>query len=335
MGLTLRRFARVLRYVATSRELFFVGVLGHMDGVSCKASAIPNQAALLWHQARHFPRHELVRHRVLGMRVQLVRVRNVPSPAGVVVTDTSRHGLQSRLPGHERVTVSVLFASHRRVAGNSVDLEHCVVVTVDRGIKTQTEQVLMMMCVDAGVHLGAVGRSRLTRCECVGRENTGKLDLKLDDTILVHDPVDAVLVVARGEDLANDQLASTSSGRRLVAEVSVLEQNSIVFFVDADCVLDRVRFAVPVSDMSVSLVVNISAESDSLSDKRSVQVLDRALAIATIREWVGHVACTILAQVKGVFTVMRMVGVAIWHDHFSERDAPEHLRVRQPCYLES
>jgi hypothetical protein len=102
------------------------------------------------------------------------------------------------------------------------------------------------MCVDARVYLGAVGRSRLTRCECVGRENSGKLDLKLNDTVLVHNPVDAVLVVAGGEDLANNQLASTSSGRRLVTEVSVLEQNSIVFFVDADCILDCVRLAVPV-----------------------------------------------------------------------------------------
>jgi hypothetical protein len=306
-----------------------------MDRVSCKASAIPNQTALLGHQARYFPRHELVRNGVLGMRIQLVRVRDVPSPAGVVVANTSRHGLQSCLLRHERITVSVLFASYRRVASDSVDFEHCVVVTVDRGIETQTEQMLVMMCVDAGVHLGAVGCSRLTGCERVGRENSGKLDLKLDDTVLVHNPVDAVLVVASGEDLANNQLASTSSGRRLVTEVSVLEQNSIVFFVDADCVLDRVRFAVPVSNMSVSLVVDVNVESDSLADKRRVQVLDRALAVAAHSERVGHVTCTILAQVKGVFTVMRMVGVAVWHDHLSERDAPEHLRVRQPCYLES
>jgi hypothetical protein len=68
------------------------------------------------------------------------------------------------------------------------------------------------MCVDARVYLGAVGRSRLTRCECVGRENSGKLDLKLNDTVLVHDPVDAVLVVAGGKDLANNQFTSTSSG---------------------------------------------------------------------------------------------------------------------------
>ena len=33
----------------------------------------------------------------------------------------------------------------------------------------------------------------------------------------MHDPVDAVLVVASREDLANDQLAGSGGGRRLVA----------------------------------------------------------------------------------------------------------------------
>jgi hypothetical protein len=113
----------------------------------------------------------------------------------------------------------------------------------------------------------------------------------------------------------------------------MLEQNSIIFFVDADCIFDCVWLAVPVSEMSVSIMMDPSAESDSLSNERSVEVLDRALAVASHGEWVSHVARTILAQVKGVFPVVRVVGVAIWHDHFGERNAPEHLGFCQSNML--
>jgi hypothetical protein len=39
----------------------------------------------------------------------------------------------------------------------------------------------------------------------------------LDDTVLMHDPVDHVFVVAGSEDLADDQLAGSGGGGRLVA----------------------------------------------------------------------------------------------------------------------
>jgi hypothetical protein len=46
--------------------------------------------------------------------------------------------------------------------------------------------------------------------------------------------------------------------------------------------------------------------------------LDGSLAVAAHAERVGHVARTVLAQVKGVFAVVRMVRVAVWHDHFGK-----------------
>jgi hypothetical protein len=76
--------------------------------------------------------------------------------------------------------------------------------------------MLVVMRVDAGVDLSTVRRGRLARGQCVGRKDTGQLDFKLDNTVLVHDPVDHVLVVAGGEDLADDQLASACGGGGLV-----------------------------------------------------------------------------------------------------------------------
>ena len=52
-----------------------------------------------------------------------------------------------------------------------------------------------------------------------------------------------------------------------------------------------------------------------LANERGIKVLDGSLAVAAHAERVGHVACAVLAQVKGVFAVVRVVGVAVWHDH--------------------
>ena len=110
-GLTLRRSAGVLRNVSASRELLFVGVLGYVQSMSRETGSVPDQAVFLGHQSRNFPRHDLVRHRVLGMSVELVGVRDVPSPDRLVITDASSHGLEGRFLGHESVAVSVLLTS--------------------------------------------------------------------------------------------------------------------------------------------------------------------------------------------------------------------------------
>lgn len=121
--------------MSASRELLFVGVLGYMNSVPCKSSSVPDQTVLLGHQPRGFPRDDLVRHRVLGVRVELVGVRDVPSSDRLVIAYTSSHCLQRRLLGHESVAISVGFASHWRVAGDGVYLEDRVLVTVDRRVK--------------------------------------------------------------------------------------------------------------------------------------------------------------------------------------------------------
>ena len=74
----------------------------------------------------------------------------------------------------------------------------------------------MVMRIDTRVDLGAVGRCRFARCKGVCGKDAGKLDFELDDTILVHNPVNTVFVVAGSEDLADDQFASAGSGGGLV-----------------------------------------------------------------------------------------------------------------------
>ena len=110
-GITLRRSAGVLRNVSASRELLFVGVLGYVQSVSCETGSVPDQTVLLGHQSRNFSRDDFVRYRVLGVSVELVGVRDVPSPDRLVITDASSHGLEGRFLGHESVAVSVLLTS--------------------------------------------------------------------------------------------------------------------------------------------------------------------------------------------------------------------------------
>lgn len=102
---------------------------------------------------------------------------------------------------------------------------------------------------------------------------------------------------------------------------------------NADCVLDRVRLTVPGMKKSASPDES-GIEEDSLSNKRGIKVLDRSLAVATHSKRVSHITRTVLTEIKGVFAVVRMVGVAIRHDHLSKRNAPEHLYICQKWSLE-
>lgn len=294
-SLTLRWSAGVLRHVASCWELLFVRVLGDVHGVASEACAVPDETAFLGHEPRDFARHQLVRDGVLGVRVELVRVRDVPGAARVVVADARRHGLQRRLLGHESVAVAVLFAAYGRVAGDGVDFEDGVVVAVDGRVEAETEEVLVVVCVDARVDFCAVGRCGLAGREGVGGEDSGEFDFELDYAVLVHDPVDAVFVVAGGEDLADDELAGTGRGGGLVAEVGVFEEDAVVFFVDANCVLDRVGFAVPGLEVVSGNVYKAALRADLLAHERGIEILDRSLAIAAHSEGVGHVTRAVLA----------------------------------------
>jgi hypothetical protein len=200
-------------------------------------------------------------------------------------------------------------------------------VPVDGRVEAQAEEVLVVVRVDAWVDFRAVGSSGLAFGDGVGGEDAGEFDFELDDAVLVEDPVDAVFVVAGGEDLADDEFAGARGGGGFVAEVGVFEEDAVVFFMDADCVFDGVGFAVSGVGGLVAGFLGRSRGKGLLSDERGIQVLDGSLAITTHAERVGHVTRAVLAQVKGVFAVVRVVGVAVWHDHLGERDAPEHLFV--------
>ena len=231
--------------MAPGWEFLFVGVASDVHGVAGEARAVPDQTAFFGHEAGEFAGDEFVGDGVFGVGVEDVGVGDVPGAAGVVVADAGCLGFEGGLSGHEGVAVAVLAAADGGVAGYGIDFEDGVGVPVDGRVEAQAEEVLVVVRVDARVDFCAVGRGALAGRECVGGEDAGEFDFKLDDAVLVHDPVDAVFVVAGGEDLTDDQLAGAGCRGGLVAEVGVFEEDAVVFFVDADCVFDGVWFAVP------------------------------------------------------------------------------------------
>lgn len=198
--------------MASGWELLLVGVPRDVHGVAREARAVPHQTAFFRHQAGDFARDELVGDGVLGVRVELVRVGNVPGAAGVVVADAGRLGFERGFACHEGVAVPVFLAADGGVAGHRVDFEDGVRVPVDGRVEAQAEEVLVVVRVDARVDFCAVGRGGFSLCEGVGGQDAGEFDFELDDAVLVHDPVDAVLVVAGGEDLADDEFAGPGRG---------------------------------------------------------------------------------------------------------------------------
>lgn len=275
--------------------------------MSSESSPLPDQTTFLRKQGRHFTADELVADRLLAVGVQLVGVCNFPGSGcvAVIVGHCFKRGSELCLLGVECVSVRVLSTSHLRFTASCVDLEDGVVGSVDISVHTQTEQMLVVVCVDSRVDFSTPALGVLAGVHGVGVQNTGELDVELDSTVLVEDPVDAVLVVGGSEDVGDDQLPATSYNDRLVTEVGVLEEDTGVFLVDTDGVLD---------DRAGTRTV----------DKGSIHVVDGALAVAAEGKTVGHVATAVLSQVESVLALMRVLRISVGDDHLCERETVEH-----------
>lgn len=230
--------------------------LCNMHSMTRKTRALPHQRALLGQQAGNLAADQLIRDRLVRVRVGFVLVGNVPrTRRGAVVVG---HGLDGvgvfSLLCVKGVAVIILGRAGFAGALGGVDLEDGVLGPVDVGVDAQTEEMLVVVRVDAWVDFGAPALGVLAGVHGVGVEDAGQLDFQLDRAVLVEDPVDAVLVVGRGEDLANDQLAGARDNDRVVAEIRVLEQNAVVFLVDADGVLDRLGRPGAVDELGVHVV---------------------------------------------------------------------------------
>src|SRR5215469_2463793 len=105
----------------------------------------------------------------------------------------------------------------------------------------------------------------------------GHLDLALDRAVQVEVPVEAVVVVADGGEVRNDESALPPGLRRAVEDVGVLPEDADVLLVDADSVAHLARLAgfaahdrVQVGDLAEAVAAELKGV-DPLAD----QVLTR------------------------------------------------------------
>ncbi len=226
----------------------------------CESCPLPYQAPFFWEEGGHLPADELVAYRLVAVRVHFVRVGHLPRPARAAVV--IRHRLFGRaelgLVRVEGVAVLVLLAADVAGPGPRVHLEDGVERAVDVGVYAHAEEVLMVVRVDAGVDFGAPAFGVLAGVHGVGVEDPCEFDFELDGPVLVEDPIDAVFVVCRGEDVRNQEFAAASHNDGVVAEVGVFEENTGVFFVDADGVFDGLAGTGPVDEIGAVVSFGVS-----------------------------------------------------------------------------
>ena len=217
----------------------------NMHSMPRKPGSLPYQPPFLRQQLRHLPTHELVSHRLPTDRVDDVRISHLPRPtrAAVVITHALLRCHELGLARIKCISIFVFLAANFSRSWSGIDLEYCVVRPINVGIHAQAEEMLVIVCVDAGGYLSAPAVRVLAGVHGVCVQYAGEFDLKLDRAVQVEDPVDAILVVCGCEDVRDDQFAAAGRYNGVVAEIGVLEQDSCVFFVDADGVPDGLRGA--------------------------------------------------------------------------------------------
>ena len=83
--------------------------------------------------------------------------------------------------------------------------------------------MLVIVCIDSWVDFSSPAFGVLAGVHCIGVQDTSKLDLQLDRTILVEDPVYTILVVGGCEDVGDNELVASGDDNRIITEICVLE----------------------------------------------------------------------------------------------------------------
>ncbi len=93
----------------------------------------------------------------MTVRIYLVCVRHVPRAASspIVIGNGLLDGFELCFFGVECVAVFVLLTSDLTRTPDGIDLEDSVVGPVNVRVETQTEEMLVVMSIDAGINFGA------------------------------------------------------------------------------------------------------------------------------------------------------------------------------------
>ena len=98
--------------------------------------------------------------------IDFVRVAHLPCPRArsiVVATSPPLGWYNLRLLGVESIAVFVLLAADLSSALRGIYLEDCVVWSIDVGVNSEAEQMLVVVCVDTRVDFSSPAVGVLTR----------------------------------------------------------------------------------------------------------------------------------------------------------------------------
>lgn len=141
--------------------------------------------------------NHLETNRVLRVRVDLVLVDDLPetSSFGVNSSLTFNGVLQDGSLGVEAISVQVIGMANRLFDGLNINLSDSVLDTVNHGVNTHGEEMLMVLGIDLRGNHGAEGTGGFIFSENVGIDFASSLDFVVDGTVLVQVPVASIIVV--------------------------------------------------------------------------------------------------------------------------------------------
>jgi hypothetical protein len=179
-------------------------------------------------------------------------------------------------------------------------------MTVDHGIDTEGEDMLMMDGEDSWVDDGAEGDANLIEFVVDGRsgENASGTDFVDDFASLVEHEGKDVFVIADGNDALQDQFAVASDSSAASAIVGMLPRDASILLMNADTVLKR--------NGNTFIIVD-----------DSVEVLDMTKAVTAKFEIVCHCSCPGITKIEGGLLVVRRARVGIRNVHIREGKAVE------------
>lgn len=187
---------RLIAVETTSKELVLL-VRSDPEGLGGKTSSSLDNRSRLGHERGVAVRNNLETNRVLGVRVLLALVDDLPeTSSGSVSHSLAFNGiLQDGILGVETVSVQVVRVTDRFLNRLGINLSNGVVGSVNHGINTHGEEMLMVLSVDLGSNHGTESTGSLILSKNVSVDFTSSLDFVVDGTILVQVPVASIIVV--------------------------------------------------------------------------------------------------------------------------------------------
>src|ERR1700704_3427266 len=106
----------------------------------------------------------------------------------------------------------------------------------------------------------------------------------------MKDPIDTVLIICCREDVGNNEFSAPGNNNRVVAEVAMFEENTCVFLMDANSILNSCTLACFVHECRI-------------------HIMNGPLAVTAQRQAIGHVTASVLAKIKCMLSLVRVLGI--------------------------